>query len=325
MLSAPLILTATLLFGMKRWNKWNAHLYAFSSMWLVMLIYLCMMTVILWAIYGFGIMTGLATPMLVIWFFLMIVIYGTVFAGIHRAAHPKLREVKIPSKELSSLWEGKTIALISDVHIGLVRQKNFVKKIVSDINSIKPDIVFIAGDLADGPDFPYEEFLSPLADLVPPLGTYYVPGNHEQYLHMEEKFYNALPENITVLRDEMAIVNNTEIIGIDFRNEKPSDTKNRLLTSGYSGTYPSIVLLHDPKNTNALVEANVNLVLSGHTHGGQFFPNTLIVKGLYGHLNHGLNKVKNTWSYVSVGAGTALSPVRIGTTPEIAVLSIVQE
>lgn len=323
MVIAPIMITTTLVVGIDHWNRENAALHAFSTMWLVMLMYLTMMAIIMWVVsFIFAVFT-IEFPMVTVWFMCMVIIYAVVFSGIYRGAHPKVREVTIASPRLAPMWRDKKIVLISDVHIGMVRKENFVGKLVEKINAIDPDIIFIAGDLIDGPRFPYDIFLAPLGKIKSKLGIYYTPGNHEGYNNQNDLFYSAIPKNITILRDDTVVVNETQIIGIDFGLENAKKTGARFEKFIYADQTPSIVLFHDPKNVRALAEKKVDLVLSGHTHGGQFFPNTILTRLLYGKRNRGLSKIENTLIYVSVGVGTALSPVRIGTTPEIALLHIV--
>ena len=320
---APLILITTMLIGSKRYSIVNASIYAFSSMWLVMLSYLSIMAVFLWIMHAVLGFFNLAQPMFAIWICSMISIYGIIFLGIDRAAHPKIKEVEIVSPALAPLWRGKKIVLVSDIHIGMVRRDNFVKKVVGKINSVRPDMILIAGDLIDGPRFPYEKFLAPLSHLNAPLGIYYTPGNHEYYNNEQERFFAAIPKNITLLVDETRGVNGTDIVGIDFASETLPETEKRVVRAHPASTRPTIALFHDPKNIHAIIKHEIDLVVSGHTHGGQFFPMTLLVKALHKQFTKGLNYVGKTASFVTVGAGTAMSPVRIGTTPEIVVIHIV--
>ena len=98
--------------------------------------------------------------------------------------------------------------------------------------------------------------------------------------------------------------------------------KSRLKSLEYNSELPSIILIHDPKNVKALSECGVSLVLSGHTHGGQFFPFTIMLDRLYKQYSHGVAYTNNTVSITSYGVGTSMIPARIGTPSEIIVLTI---
>lgn len=156
-----------------------------------------------------------------------------------------------------------------------------MKKVVNKINEQKPDIVLIAGDIIDGPVFDYEKGLAPLKNIVSTFGTVYTPGNHEAYNRKPEKFYPIVRNVTTTLLDSKTEINGTTIVGLDYRSESFDATKERLAKTADSSAQngneesspsaPSIAILHDPRNTDALLDAGISLVVSGHTHCGQFF------------------------------------------------------
>jgi hypothetical protein len=223
----------------------------------------------------------------------------------------------IRAPKLKEKWGDKNLVLFSDAHLGMVRNKKFMRTIVDMVNSLHPDIVFIAGDLIDGPVFPYEESLAPLADIKSTYGTFYTAGNHDEYNPEQEKYYSALQKYVTVLNDKKVIVNDTQITGIIYAQESVEETAKRLRSVEHDARMPSIVMLHDPKNIQALADQQVTLGLSGHTHAGQFFPFTLIVKSVYGSLTKGVHYLKEMAHITSVGVGTAGPLLRLGTVPEI--------
>ena len=182
-------------------------------------------------------------------------------------------------------------------------------------------MVIIAGDIIDGPSFDYEKGLAPLKNMHAPDGVIYTPGNHEGYNRELEKFYPVVESLTTMLRDKIKIVHGTQIVGLDFAHESAEETKKHLEKIGFDQNMPSIVIMHDPTHTAALQEKNVSLVVSGHTHKGQFFPFTLIMKSLYKEFAYGKNVKGKTTSITTSGIGTMMSPIRIGSNPEIVVLS----
>ncbi len=314
----PAIMIISMSIATRQYSFVNKLFYVTAATWMALFVYLFLLAVI------FGVLTALF-PQSSFAPYLTISICASILAigyGVWNASQPVVKHVTMHIPELAPDWQGKNIVLISDTHLGIVRSESFMKKVVNKINSANPDAVFIAGDLIDGPRFDYVRGLSPLADIVAPLGIFYTPGNHEAYNTEEAVFYAALPKNVTLLRDQKITINNTEIIGIDFANESLENTTARLLYTKYNPQMPTIAMLHDPKNMRALSDKSINLVFSGHTHGGQFFPNTLVVRSLYKKYTKGITQTDKTWSYTTIGVGTALSPVRIGTTPEIVVLHI---
>ncbi len=319
----PLILIATIFLGFSYNNKIITYLYISSAIWLGILLYLFIFSVIILfssILFGF---IGIGEYLQVLSYSLLFLVLVTVIYGIKNANSPVIKTFTIKSDILHNLWADKKIILFSDTHLGIVRGNKFMNKIVKLINEQDPDIVFIAGDIIDGPVFDYELDLAPLKNLVPRLGIYYTPGNHEGYNSQPDKFYPVIKSLTNTLIDQKIVVNGTQIIGLDYKSETTSETKDRLYKTGYDEKTPSIVLLHDPKNTKVLSDVGISLILSGHTHLGQFFPINLIVKSIYRKLAYGVNNFGNCNSVTTCGVGTAVTPIRIGTNPEIVILKII--
>lgn len=319
----PIILIITMFIGFSHKSKIITYLYIISALWLGILLYLLMYSVIISLSNILFLSMGIEKHLPILSYVLLIGIAILMTYGIINASNPRIKKFTIKSDVLRSLWSDKKIILFSDAHLGIVRSAKFMNKIVELINREKPDIVFIAGDIIDGPVFDYEAGLASLKNLVSKLGIYYTPGNHEEYNSQPEKFYPIIKSMTNTLIDQKIIVNGTQIIGLDYKTETNEETRDRLYKSGYDKNLPSITLLHDPKHTKVLVEENVSLVLSGHTHSGQFFPINLIVKSIYGKLAYGVNNFGNSNSITTCGVGTAMTPIRIGTNPEIVVIEII--
>lgn len=322
-IAMPIILVITIYLGFSHNNKIITYFYTLSAIWLGILLYLLIFSVIIsLSNILFGLI-GIEKYLQYFTYLLIVIVVFTVMYGVINANNPKIKTFDIQSDTLRNLWKDKKIILFSDPHLGIIRGKKFMRKVVELINKQNPDIVFIAGDIIDGPVFNYEADLAPLKDLKPSLGIYYTPGNHEGYNSQPDKFFPIIKSLTNTLIDQKVIVNNTQIIGLDYKTETNSETRDRLYKSGYEKNMPSIVLLHDPKHTKALVDERVSLVLSGHTHLGQFFPINLIVKSIYGKLAYGVNNFDGCFSATTCGVGTAMTPFRIGTNPEVVILKII--
>ncbi len=301
---------------------WNRIIYTISVFWVAPLLQLAVASVV----YQVLVLVSGALP--IAQYFMYGAIGSVTIAclyGIYNALHPQIKKYTIVAPSLAPLWSGKTIAVISDVHLGLVRNKQFMHSIVEKLQTLSPDIIFIAGDLIDGPHFPYEESLQHLAMLKPPLGIYYAAGNHDEYNTEQSTYYTSLTKYVTVLNTKRTSVNGTQIIGLDYAIESSASAQERLLSTSFVSSQPSIVLLHDPKNSPALAEKGVSLTISGHTHAGQFFPFTLVVRSLYKTLTRGVSYLGEMAQFTSVGIGTAGPLLRLGMTPEIAVLQITEK
>lgn len=254
-----------------------------------------------------------------------IIIYGTINAYVLRITRYTL-SARAGKNPLPSSWIGKNIVVYSDVHTGTIHGRHFLKNIIQKINTLNPYITIMAGDLIDGPKFPHH-YLEPLLELHAELGNYFIPGNHEQYSH-DREMPRIIDTYLTRVSDEGVIVDSVYIMGIDYRKETLEHTANmvnQIMDKSYTDKkLPIIGILHDPKNIHALIDKEPNLTLSGHTHGGQLWPGTIAVKKIYGVFGYGpsYHNDNQTLHITSSGAGTAQTPMRVGTRPEIVVITI---
>ncbi len=319
---APILIIITMVLGRRIHSKLISVTNLIGVLWLPFLMYFFFGAVILSVIYNLKIRLGYEINMTTLSWIVISLSTAAIIYGIVNATFIRITKRTVESKALSKNWQGKNIVLVSDLHIGTVRGAHFMQKVVKKINSLNPGMVIIAGDIIDGPVFDYEKGLSPLKNLKSTHGIFYTPGNHEQYNLEPGKWMSILKSLITPLVDSRIEVNGTQIIGLDYSMEKGDATRDRLKKTGYIKENPSIIILHDPKNVPALREDNPSLIVSGHTHAGQFFPITILVKSMYKKLTYGLTKVGETTNITSSGVGTSTSPLRIGTNPEIVLIQI---
>lgn len=319
----PIILIGSMLYGYKHYSIINSFINNVSSVWLGLMIYIFMVSLIVFILIMMNSFWNFNIPIKIIANVLIVIALVLVTYGVINANNPRIVRWDIKSEKLSKDWSGKKIVIISDIHLGTIRRENFLKGIINKIENEKPDVVFILGDLIDGPSFPYEKWLKNFDTLKPQFGNLYIEGNHEKYSQEYEKFKSQIPESINNITDKKITINNTQIIGLDYhQNESRDDIKKELESLNYDPNQSSIILIHDPKNIEAFSRAGVSLVLSGHTHGGQFFPWTIVLDKMYKQYVHGVSYTLNTASLTSYGVGTSIIPLRIETTPEIVILTI---
>jgi predicted MPP superfamily phosphohydrolase len=318
----PVMFVGSMFYGGTHFSVLNSWIYTASAVWLGLLTYLVITALVISILVIINNFFGLNIPTKQISIILLAFAFATTIYGVYNANSPKVTNWEVNSPALSPLWKGKKIVFISDTHLGMVRQEKFMKKVVDIINKEKPDIAFNLGDLIDGPSFPYAKGMAPLNEINAPMGSYYVEGNHERYSQEYDLFKSNFPEKLNDITNKKVIVNGTQIIGIPFASGKNEDQiKKELDNVSYDKTIPSIILMHDPKDTPMLASYNASLVLSGHTHAGQFFPFTFLLDRLYGKYAYGVNYIEKTVSITSNGVGTAMPPLRVGTTPEIVVVT----
>lgn len=202
---------------------------------------------------------------------------------------------------------------ISDIHIGSVHKKDFMQKIISKITPLKPDAVFITGDFLDGPHKYGPEVLKPLDQIKAPI--FYSYGNHEHYVG-DAKINNVIKHtHITPLRNKVTTFKGIQIIGVD-DSESRTNLKRTLDKLKIDKSKYSILLYHRPAERKAAIEHNINLMISGHTHGGQIVPFNLLVALMF-RPSRGLHKEGSLTYYISTGTGTWGPPIRIGSKNEI--------
>lgn len=232
--------------------------------------------------------------------------------------------VKVPVKNLPQELVGLRIVHISDLHIGPTIGKSFVEKIVNRVNAEKPDLVAFTGDIGDARVEDHHEDSAPLSLLKSTYGSFYVPGNHEVYWNQNawvEKFtslgmHALVNRGVSVLHKGKSVL----IAGIpDPRSGIFWETVKPIRENPDSVF--RILLSHRPDVAEGIAGDDYDLILAGHTHGGQFFPWTLIAM-----LDHryyvGLYKLKRGHIYVNPGTGSWGPLLRLGTTPEITVLEL---
>lgn len=317
----PLVMVLTLWLSYRHWSPLNAWIHTLSSSWVVLVIGFFMAAMLFGGLYAVGVRAGWAwlTPALASWLIIGTSL-GYMTYGLINANLPRTHHVTVTVKADSPL-AGKKIALVSDLHLGLTRRANLSQRAAERIMAESPDMVVIAGDIIDGPKIPYEAALDPLSALSAPLGVFYTPGNHEQYNPEPDQLYSDLPESITNLTDRHLTVDEITVMGIDYKSESNDELRTRL-DRQQPDTVPDVVILHDPRTREVLKERGATLVLSGHTHGGQLFPSTVLVKSLYKEKTKGLVYDGDTAYYTTVGIGTGGVPARVGTRPEVVILEI---
>jgi predicted MPP superfamily phosphohydrolase len=296
-------------------------LYTVSAVWLGTLSFCFLAACLCWASYGSARLLGMHPDRreLVVVFFaiaLLASLYGVV-----NAAWTRVRRVSVTLPNLPASWRGRVAALVTDTHLGHVRGFRFMRRIVTTLTRLRPDIVFIAGDMYDGTVARVRELAQPWARLATPLGAFFVLGNHEQFSD-SAKYLDAVEHSgVRVLNNEKVTVDGLQIVGVHYSDSTNDDHFRSVLRhADVDRDRASILLTHAPDRLKIAEEEGFSLQLSGHTHGGQFFPFTWITSRMYGKFVYGLQRLGNLIVYVSYGAGTWGPPLRLGTTPEIVLI-----
>lgn len=296
-------------------------IYAVAAAWLGFVNYFVFAACACWAFYVPPLLFGLRLhrqPLGGVFFSLAVLagIYGIVNASWIRVVHVSVRLPNLPPS-----WRGRAAALVSDLHLGPVRNGGFLRRIVNKLSQLRPDALFVPGDLYDGTAADLEHLAKPWAAFEAPLGSYFVTGNHEQFTS-PTKYLNAVRQaGIRVLENEKIVVDGLQIVGVHYRDAANVATFRSILRqASLDRNAASILLVHNPNRLPLAEEAGISLQLSGHTHRGQFFPWTMIVSRVYRQYAYGLQRFGGLTVYTSCGAGTWGPPMRVGTKPEIVLI-----
>ncbi len=238
--------------------------------------------------------------------------------GLYSAWQPKISSYEVVIKDLPDSWDNKVVVQISDVHLGPVYRKHFFSRLLSRVQALNPEAVFITGDLFDGMESDFSWLNHPFKRMSVPRGIYYSFGNHDLYLGFKRASALLKESPIVMLDDKMVLVDDLQIIGINYSFNKDFDLEAAILKQvGYSKSKASILLFHEPKNIKFAKSAEIDLQLSGHTHNGQLFPFNYLAKLFYKGYAAGLFKDGDFSLIVNRGAGTWGPPMRTSGRSEI--------
>lgn len=219
-------------------------------------------------------------------------------------------------------WHGRTAVFLSDTHFGLMNHKHFAEKVITAIQSINPDLVFHGGDFYDGPSINTAPITDAWKKLTQTTPVFYTSGNHELYGPYETFITSIRDAGVTVLLNESVVHDGVQIMGITYQ-KKGADKKVRtvLETIATDPTLPLILINHPPTFHAPAFEKGVSLMLSGHTHRGQFSPIGMLTRLIYKKYNYGKHSFKTMAAITSRGVGTAGPPMRLGNPPELIVIT----
>ncbi len=244
----------------------------------------------------------------------------------------RVRSIDIPISDLPRSLHGFSIAQISDIHVGPTIKRDYVDEIVDAVNALRADMIAVTGDLVDGSVTQLTSHTQPLSRLSARHGAFFVTGNHEYYSGATAWVAEVRRLGMSVLMNEHIVLQHdgevVVVAGVTDYNAHYFDPAQRSDPAAAIDGAPSdagvkLLLAHQPRSAFAAESAGFDLQLSGHTHGGQFFPWNLFVR-LQQPFTAGLHRLGSLWVYISRGTGYWGPPKRLGAPSEITYLRLVR-
>lgn len=255
----------------------------------------------------------------------------TLVGFVNARRRARVRRVDVPIAGLPAPLHGFSIAQISDLHVGATIKRDYLDGVVDAVNELEADMIAVTGDLVDGSVTQLARHTEPLARLSARHGAFFVTGNHEYYSgahawveEVRRLGLSVLINEHVVLRHEGAAV---VVAGVTDYSAGHFDPAHRSDPAAAIAGAPSdagvrVLLAHQPRSAFAAAPAGFDLQLSGHTHGGQFFPWIFLVR-LQQPFIAGLHRLGKLWVYISRGTGYWGPPKRLGAPSEITYLRLV--
>lgn len=262
---------------------------------------------------------------------MVLIVLGTaLMIGSRNAWNPIVRKHVLQVDKSAVSAKEWTIAVASDIHLGNVVGNRHLRRLVSRVNSMNPDLILLPGDIIDDTIEPFirNEMSRTLAQLKAKHGVYAVLGNHEYYGgHIDEYIKQMRSIGIPVLRDEKVLIaDSLYVAGRKDKTAETADPDGRLsageLLAGVDLAKPVILMDHQPTKFQQAADAGADLLLCGHTHRGQFAPNHLFTRRLF-ELDWGYMMKDAMHVIVSSGFGSWGPPIRIASRSEIIQIKLV--
>lgn len=244
---------------------------------------------------------------------------------------PEVKTVEIPVTDLPEGLDGFRIVQLTDIHVSPTIKRPFIEAVVEQANLLQPDMVAVTGDLVDGSVNRLRYDVAPLSGLKAADGCFFVTGNHEYYSGVDSWVHHVRSLGFQVLLNQHHLISRKGarilVAGVtDYRggrfDEKHHSDPMKAMKNAPDSDY-KILLAHQPKSIFQAADAGFDLQISGHTHGGQFFPWTLFV-GMTQPYTVGLDQHRGTHIYVSRGTGYWGPPLRLGSSSEITLIKLVK-
>ena len=257
---------------------------------------------------------------------------ATLAGFVNARVRARIRRIDVPIARLPSALHGFSIAQISDLHVGPTIKRDYLERVVDAVNALEADMIAVTGDLVDGSVGELAQHTQPLSRLTARHGAFFVTGNHEYYSGVHAWMREVRRLGLSVLINEHVVLAHegasvvvagvTDFSGGYFDASHRSDPAAALVGAPIDAGV-RLLLAHQPRSAFAAAPHGFDLQISGHTHGGQIFPWSYLVR-LQQPFIAGLHRVESLWVYISRGTGYWGPPKRLGAPSEITYLRLVR-
>jgi uncharacterized protein len=307
-------------------NALSVALFWIGSFWFGFILYFLLSIVILDLLRLINNVADVVTfdpetyPAIKLWITLglITIVMLTLFLGYLNAKRLKIKTLHLTIDKYNPEVQELNIVMASDIHLGSIVGKKRALKIVKTINSLKPDIILLPGDILDSEIAPvvWLDLGAVLRELSARYGIFAVTGNHEYIGGIKEAVAYIREHRIDLLRDEVREIAGVTIVGREDYTIKNNRKPLPDLMEDVDRNKAVILMDHQPFHLEEAEKAGVDLQVSGHTHRGQLWPLSYITNMVY-EIDWGYLKKGDTHIYVSSGVGTWGPPVKIGNDAEI--------
>lgn len=257
--------------------------------------------------------------------FLMVAVVLSAVGLVQGNRPPEVERMEVQLPQLPPELDGLRVVQLSDLHLGTILGEKWLSARLAQVRALQPDLVVITGDLIDGNARHVERLLPLLAELKAPLGVFAVTGNHEFYAGLEASVQLFRDAGFTVLRDQHVEVRPGLVVaGVDdLTARRQYRIKHRALAKALTNRPAGacILLSHTPWEVEEAARLGAQLMLSGHTHDGQIWPFSYLVRLSYKYVG-GTFVVNGLTLHVSRGTGTWGPRLRLWKASEITLITL---
>ena len=267
-----------------------------------------------------------AIPISIIGKILLIVALWISTYGIRNSNQTKIVNYTVPMKNLPVSWEGKKIAMIADTHVWVVRNIWLLHRIRPLIEWEWVQMLLVAWDFYDWVADNNIQLAQALAQIQTPYGTYFAPGNHEEYNNLNNYLTGLSQAWIHVLNNTVETIDGLQIIWVDYSSTLDAVWFIQWLNKiTRNSSQPTILIKHIPSHVEVVDQIGIDLQVAWHVHQWQVWPWYLFARKVFGVFAYWLNRIGQSWIITTSGVGTRWPPQRVGTQSEIIIITLIKK